>query len=152
MSEQPASKAQKIFYVFLAAMILVPIIWMTVAIIQTKDVIISELLEINKNRDIAFVEIRPALMRYKEEQGTFPDTLNKLVPKYIISIPDVLLITKDPTLDYDSKDMSVKYIADGTTASFQFRRGYDHTPMITYDVLTGTYSDKIKTVNTGHQN
>ena len=149
MSEQqkkPTSKAQKIFYVFLAVVIIAPIFLATVYILETKDKMIAEVVEINKKREIAFAEMRPALMRYKDEQGMFPDVLNKLIPKYITSIPAVLLIEKNPNRGYDSEDMSVKYISDESSAVFRFRRGYVHTPMMTYDVLTGKYTEKSESV------
>lgn len=142
MSEQASSKIQKIFYTLLAAIILIPIIWLSNYILEASEKMVAEVQEINRNRDIAIENVSPALIRYRDEQGVFPDTLDKLVPNYITAIPEVLLITKDPGLEYDSGDMSTKYSSDGTTASFSFRRGYDHLPKITYDVLTGTYSDQ----------
>jgi hypothetical protein len=39
-------------------------------------------------------------------------------------------------------DLSVNYVSDGNSAAFTYRRGYIHTPLVTYDVLTNTYSEE----------
>jgi ABC-type glycerol-3-phosphate transport system permease component len=154
MSDQPppTSRLQKILYIFLAAVILIPIIWMSVSIVQTRDLILADLQELNKSRENAFSEIRQILMRYRDEQGEFPETLDQLVPEYTPSISEVLLKKQGEKTSYNSMDISVKYVSTGSTATFSFQRGYDHTPVIKYDVLTATYSDKTELPETTIQN
>lgn len=144
MSEQGLSKKQKIINIIIAAVIIIPIIMMTMTIINSKNMIIEQLTELNNMRENAFVEIRPVLMRYRDDHNAFPDKLDKLVPDYISSVPVVLQPYKTP--EYDSEDMSIEYISDGETAAFHYRKGYDHTPIIIYDVMTNSYSYKKDTI------
>ncbi|MDH5473328.1 MAG: hypothetical protein OEY61_10770 [Gammaproteobacteria bacterium] len=142
MSEQKLSKKQKLIYLLIATVIIAPLIMMTITVIKSKNVMIEQLVELNKSREQAFANVRPALLSYKASQGVFPETLKQLMPDYITSIPDVLLIPKSTTPEYEVMDLSVNYISDGNTAVFTYRRGYNHTPLVTYDVLTDTYSEE----------
>ena len=142
MTEETLSKKQKIINIIIAAIILIPIALMTLSIIQSKNMIIKDLETLDKQREIAFAEISPILIRYKEDNNVFPDDLNKLVPQYTTSIPRVLQVTGESNEEYDRNDMSMEYVSDGATAAFHYRRGYSHTPVIIYDVLTGSYSDR----------
>ena len=142
MTEETLSKKQKIINIVIAAIILIPIALMTISIIQSKNLIIKDLAELDRQREIAFTEISPILIRYKDDHDVFPDVLNKLVPEYTDSIPRVLQITDESNEEYDRNDMSMEYVSDGVSASFHYRRGYSHTPVIIYNVLTSSYSDK----------
>ncbi|MCW9003727.1 MAG: hypothetical protein OQK70_00590 [Gammaproteobacteria bacterium] len=135
MTENSLSKKQKIINLLIAAVIIVPIIMATYSIIQGKNLIIKQLIELTSQREKAFSEIRPVLIQYKEDHKLFPDTLNQLVPDYIDSIPPVLQSTSQ--LEYASKDMSLEYISDGESAAFHYRKGYDHTPVFIYDISSG---------------
>ena len=142
MTEEKLSKKQKMINIFIAAIILIPIALITISIIQSKNMIIEDLKALNTQREIAFTEIRPILMRYKEEHNVFPDDLKKLVPDYLALIPGVLQMIGNSSVEYDSNDMSIEYISDGVNAAFHYRRGFSHTPIIIYNVVTGSYSNK----------
>ena len=142
MTEQKLSKKQKTFNIIIAAVILIPIIMMTITIIKSKNQMINDLTELNSQREAAFIKIRPLLIQYKKDHNAFPDQLNKLVPEYTMSIPAILNTRNQSTNDYASNDMSMEYISDGKTAAFHFRRGYAHTPVIIYDILSNSYSQK----------
>ncbi|MDH5766061.1 MAG: hypothetical protein OEZ38_08595 [Gammaproteobacteria bacterium] len=139
--EQPSSKKQKIIYIIIAALIIIPITILSISVVKSKSYVVEQLVELNKNREQAFTEIRPALMQYKEQHKVFPETLDKLVPDYITTIPKVLLIPKPDTTEYDSLDMSIKYSPSGDSAYFSYRRGYIHTPKVTYDVVSDSYTE-----------
>lgn len=139
--EQPSSKKQKIIYIIIAALIIIPITILSISVVKSKSYVVEQLVELNKNREQAFIEIRPALMQYKDQHKVFPETLDKLVPDYIATIPKVLLIPKPDSTEYDSLDMSIKYSPRGDSASFSYRRGYIHTPKVTYDVVSDSYTE-----------
>ncbi len=50
----------------------------------------SDLRKLNKEREVAFLEVRPHLIKFRNEKGCFPKTLAALVPNYIKEIPHVL--------------------------------------------------------------
>lgn len=140
--EHHSSKKQKRFYMFLAALIIIPIIILSITVIQSKTHLVDQLVEFNKKRETAFAEIRPALLNYKEQHGTFPESLDKLIPDYIAEVPKILLLEKAPNQEYDTLDLSVQYLTDGKEALFRYRRGLIHTPVISYDIATGTHGEE----------
>ena len=96
---------------------------------------IEEIKALNMSREAALAEIQPFLMRYKNEQGAFPETLEQLVPGYISAIPAVLQHSEniDPKL-------RVKYESDGTIAEFRYQKTYVSGSMVIFDVGTNSYS------------
>ncbi|MDH5484451.1 MAG: hypothetical protein OEY43_04365 [Gammaproteobacteria bacterium] len=146
MSEEPSSRLQKTLYWFVAAVIIIPIIWASVTIVQTRDMILADLETLNTRREAAFTELRPALLRYREDHGSFPGTLEKLLPDYIPAIPEILLYRAADKTKYNSINLVVTYEQNDAGATFSFQRGYDHTPVVTYDVLSDRYSDRTDAV------
>ncbi len=51
---------------------------------------VSEISKLTQQRKAILREIRPVFMKYKKDYGSFPKTLNSLVPDYIPEIPLVL--------------------------------------------------------------
>lgn len=48
------------------------------------------LANLTKERERKMTELRPVIMKYKEEKGEYPKSLDLLVPRYISKIPDAL--------------------------------------------------------------
>ncbi len=48
------------------------------------------LADLTQEREIKMRELRPLIIKYKEDKGEYPKSLELLVPRYIAKIPDVL--------------------------------------------------------------
>ena len=51
----------------------------------------AKLINLNKDREVAFQKIRPSFLKYKVDKGVFPGSIDDLVPDYAEEIPGVLL-------------------------------------------------------------
>ncbi len=137
MSKSSSGKTEKIFHIILAIIIIAPIIAISAYIINAKNVVVAELKELTVQRKAAFVEIRPAFMKYKNEQGAFPDKLQQLTPDYIASIPAAL---QSPEDEFPMMAIKYKHIEDG--AFFHFHTSYGGAVTTVYDIEKNTYSNK----------
>lgn len=73
-----------------------------------------EISKLTQQRKAILQEIRPVFMKYKQDYGSFPKTLNSLVPDYIPEIPPVLI--------YNDKDRYYYRIQYNTWSE----KGHEH--------------------------
>lgn len=137
MSKSSSSTMQKIFYAFIAIIIIVPIAGITSYIFYAKDLVNEDLKELTIQRKLAFTQIRPAFMDYKKEHGAFPDSLQQLIPDYITSIPGVLQSSED-----ENPIMTIKYKSEGSSASFHYQTSFGQAVTVNYNVENNTYSNE----------
>jgi len=137
MSESSSKKAKTVFHIILAIIIIAPIVGITSYIFHAKDLINDELKELTSQRKVAFAQIRPAVMKYKNEHGVFPETLQQLMPDYVSSIPEVL---QSPEDEYPI--MAIKYISEGSSAFFHYHTGYGEVTTVSYDIGNNVFSDE----------
>ncbi|MCK4951162.1 MAG: hypothetical protein KAS48_05035 [Gammaproteobacteria bacterium] len=137
MSESSSSTIQKIFYVFIAIIIIVPIAALTSYIFQAKDLVNQDLKELTIQRKLAFTQIRPALIDYKKEHGEFPDSLQQLIPDYITSIPEELQSPDD-----ENPIMTIKYRSEGSNAFFHYQTSFGQATTVNYDIGNNTFSNE----------
>ena len=100
-------------------------------------VIDKDIHQLNQQRRIAFVQIRPAFLKYKEKHGKFPARLDKLEPDYITQIPSVLI-------NVDKKghrNLRINYQTDEKTATFIFHVSHAPIPVMSYDIGENLYDD-----------
>lgn len=96
--------------------------------------------QLNQQRQIAFVKIRPAFLKYKEKHGKFPINLEKLKPDYITQIPNVLTNADDRV----HGNLRINYQTDDETAKFIFHVSQAPIPVMSYDIEKNLYSDDSK--------
>ena len=128
---------QKIFYAFIAILIIAPIAGITSYIFYAKDLVNEDLKELTIQRKLAFTQIRPAFMDYKKEHGAFPDSLQQLIPDYITSIPGVLQSPED-----ENPIMTIKYKSDGSSASFHYQTSFGQAVTVNYNIEDNAYSNE----------
>ena len=143
MSKSSSKKIKTLFHILLAIIIIAPIVGITSYIFYAKDLVNEELKELTSQRKVAFSQIRPAFMKYKNEHGVFPDALQQLVPEYVSSIPDVL---QSPEDEYPI--VAIKYIVEGSSAFFHYHTGYGEVTTMSYDIGSNAFSDDKQRVNT----
>ena len=82
----------------------------------------SDLTELARIRRAALAEIRPALLRYKLETGSFPQRLELMVPGYLPQVPPVLQNAADA-----EPARRIRYESRGEAARFSYHviRGPD---------------------------
>jgi len=96
--------------------------------------------QLNQQRQIAFVQIRPAFLKYKEKYGKFPASLEKLEPDYITQIPRAL---KNANKAYHG-NLKINYQTDGETATFIFHVSHAPIPVMSYDIGKNLYGNDSK--------
>ena len=96
--------------------------------------------QLNQQRRVAFLQIRPAFLKYKEKHGKFPTHLAQLEPNFITKIPSVL--KKTDKEHYQS--LSINYQTDEETAQFIFPVSNAPIPVMSYDIGKNLYSDDSK--------
>ena len=137
MTESSSGKAKTVFHIILAIIIIAPIVCITSYIFYAKDLVQDELKELTIQRKVAFAQIRPAFMRYKNEHGVFPETLQQLMPDYVSSIPEVL---QSPENEYPI--IAIKYISEESSAFFHYHTDYGQVTTISYDIGNNVFSDE----------
>jgi len=94
----------------------------------------KDITELSKARRVALTELRPVILRYKADTGSFPKTLEALVPQYLPQIPAVLLNVPDVEpakhIRYESMDDNVRF-------SYHVIRGPDSTEV--FDVVKNSF-------------
>jgi hypothetical protein len=90
---------------------------------------------LTESRHAALKELRPVLLRYKEDTGKFPSKLEALSPQYLPQIPAVL---KEQAETEAVK--RIRYESNGETAQFTYHviRGPDSTEV--FDVTKNTFT------------
>lgn len=98
-------------------------------------VIDKDIRQLNQQRQVVFVEIRPLFLRYKAEHGDFPQSLEQLVPDYMDEVPEVLINAENES----SKILKIDYQSSKNTAKFVFN--VTHVPNLgaSYDIEKGIY-------------
>jgi hypothetical protein len=93
-----------------------------------------DLADLTKMRRSTLTEIRPVLLRYKAETGSFPRTLELLVPKHLPQVPTVLQNAPDV-----EPAKRIQYESLGDTARFTYHviRGPDSTEV--FDVTSNKF-------------
>ena len=137
MSKSSSSIMQKIFYVFIAIIIIAPVAGLTSYIFQAKDLVNEDLKELTIQRKLAFSQIRPAFMDYKKEHGAFPDSLQQLIPDYITSIPGALQSPED-----ENPIMTIKYKSDESSASFHYQTSFGQAFTVNYNIGDNAFSNE----------
>jgi len=99
-------------------------------------VIDKDIHQLNQQRRIAFVQIRPTFLKYKEKHGKFPTRLAQLEPDYIIKIPNVL--KNSDKRRYGS--LRINYQTNEETAKFTFHVSHAPIPVMSYDIGKNLYS------------
>jgi hypothetical protein len=94
----------------------------------------SDLADLTKIRRSTMAELRPVLLRYKAETGSFPRTLELLVPKYLSQVPTEL--QNQPDVEPAKR---IQYESVGDTARFTYHviRGPDSTEV--FDVASNKF-------------
>jgi hypothetical protein len=94
----------------------------------------KDLTELSKARRAALTELRPIILRYRADTGSFPKTLEALVPQYVPQIPAVLLNVPDvepaKRIRYEPTDDNVRF-------SYHVIRGPDSTEV--FDVVKNSF-------------
>ncbi len=99
-------------------------------------VIDQDIHQLNQQRQISFMKIRPAFLKYKEKHGKFPTRLAQLKPDYITEIPSVLK-------NFDKGrygNLRINYQTDEETAKFIFHVSHAPIPVMSYDIGKNLYS------------
>lgn len=91
------------------------------------------LAELTKEREAAMAGLRPILLKYRDDQGAFPETLEALVPRYLAQVPHVLT----PSSEQGDSYKQISYTVRDGKANFSYCivRGPDSRA--SYDVATG---------------
>lgn len=100
-------------------------------------VIDKDIHQLNQQRRVAFVQIRPAFLKYKEKHGKFPTRLAQLEPDYITNIPRVLK-------NFDKGrygSLNINYQTDEETAKFIFHVSNAPIPLMSYDIEKNLYGN-----------
>ncbi len=94
----------------------------------------SDLTDLTQSRRSALAEVRPILLRYKLENGDFPQTLDVLVPKYLPQVP--LALQNAPDVEPVKR---IRYESSGGLARFTYHviRGPDSTEI--FDVVGNSF-------------
>lgn len=94
----------------------------------------SDLTDLTRIRRSALAELRPVLLRYKQEKGGFPQTLDLLVPEYLPQVP--LALQNAPDVEPVKR---IRYESVGGSARFTYHviRGPDSTEM--FDVAGNSF-------------
>jgi len=94
------------------------------------------LASLTKERERKMVELRPIIMKYKEERGEYPKSLDLLVPRYISKLPDILGASSENGDSYKR----LTYDLENGKPVFRYRvmRGPDSGAM--FDVESGKIS------------
>jgi hypothetical protein len=103
-------------------------------------VIDKDIHQLNQQRQIAFVQIRPAFLKYKEKHGKFPASLEKLKPDYITQIPSVLTNANKGRYG----NLRISYQTDEETATFIFHVSHAPIPVMSYDIKKNLYTNDSK--------
>lgn len=94
----------------------------------------SDLTDLTNIRRAALAELRPVLLRYKLEKGSFPQTLDLLVPKYLPQVPRILQNAPDVE---PVKRIHYESLGDSARFSYHVIRGPDSTEI--YDVAGNSF-------------
>jgi len=90
---------------------------------------------LTRQREQALREIRPILLKYKDDHGSFPKTLDGLVPEYLPRIPDILVNAGQ----HDPYKRITYYLVDGKPVFlYRYVRGPDSRA--SYDVVADVFS------------
>lgn len=95
----------------------------------------SDLTELTRVRRAALSELRPVLLRYRADTGSFPQTLEILVPQYLPQVPAVLLNAPDAE---PVKCIRYEVLTDTVRFSYHVIRGPDSTEV--FDVVKNDFS------------
>jgi hypothetical protein len=90
--------------------------------------------ELTEQRKQTLNELRPILMKYKEENGCYPNKLQDLTPKYLHAIPPELV--NDGKDDYYKK---ITYEVINCEAQFIFYQMRGPDSRVTYHISKNTY-------------
>lgn len=92
------------------------------------------LADLTKERERKMSELRPAIIKFREERGVYPEKLELLVPSHIHKIPEVLRLSSENNDPYKK----ITYAVENGKPVFRYRvvRGPDSKAM--YDVESGT--------------
>ena len=94
-----------------------------------------DLAELSKARRAALAELRPLLLRYKADSGSFPQTLEQLVPAYLPQIPAVF---KDEPNAEPVKRIRYEVREGNARISYHLIRGPDSTEV--FDVTSNSFA------------
>lgn len=97
-------------------------------------VIEDDIYQVNQQRRKAFSQIRPALLRYKAENHTFPNNLVLLLPDYMDEIPGSLIDSA-----HKDKVLKIDYQADKESAKFVFYTSRVPGAMVSYEITEDQY-------------
>ena len=100
-------------------------------------VVDKDIHQLNQQRRLAFMQIRPAFLKYKEKHGRFPVSLKKLEPDYIAKIPSTLINTDK----LHHGRLRINYQANEDSAKFIFHVSHAPIPTMSYDVGENTYEN-----------
>jgi hypothetical protein len=94
----------------------------------------ADLADLTKLRRSTLAELRPVLLRYKAETGSFPPSLELLVPKHLSKVPPELQSQADV-----EPAKRIQYERVGDTARFTYHviRGPDSTEA--FDVASNKF-------------
>lgn len=92
----------------------------------------DDLIELAKRREADLATLRPALLKYRDDKGAFPKSLDDLVPTYVRAIPDSL---RDSAGAESLRRVS--YQSDGRGARVVYRGHRGPDSRLSYDVVTG---------------
>lgn len=97
----------------------------------------TDMRQLNNRRESAFHDLRPAFLKYVEDHGHNPRSLDLLVPDYLPEIPNVL-----KPEDEGDPDKRVQYRTSKTTARFYYKTGGKPNSDTYYDILKNSFRHK----------
>ena len=89
--------------------------------------------ELTERRFQIFKELKPVFVKFYNEKGHYPTTLQELVPDYMEAIPGELLNDK---MDFPAKEI---YYMEGDQPGFLFHTHCGPDSAASYCIITGEY-------------
>ncbi|MCB0336108.1 MAG: hypothetical protein KDD62_07370 [Bdellovibrionales bacterium] len=94
-----------------------------------------EIQALNEKRKIAFQEIRPAFLKFHSERGSYPVSLEELVPDYLPELPEVILDSNS-----DDPALAIEYTLEENAPRFYFRTTHGPDSKASYDIESNSYN------------
>lgn len=98
-------------------------------------VIDKDIRQLNEQRRFAFIQTRPAFLKYRAEHHKFPSHLEQLIPDYLFEIPSVLMNTDS----VESNNLKINYRVNKGKAKFIFHVSHGFMSAVSYDISADKY-------------